>query len=125
MTSRRHGESCTSWLTRSTTLSAADDPVSELRGGQLVRVVPESDRHVVELQWAVPPEQRLYREAPAAYLSHLLGCGHVIVVFASKRCGREASINRNMPASWHHSIKQYAFIAFSHHVPHSCLSSLS
>ena len=40
-----------------------------------MRVVPESDRHVVELQWAVPPEQSLYREAPAAYLSHLLGCG--------------------------------------------------
>ena len=36
-------------------------------------MVPEGDRHVVELQWAVPPEQRLYREAPASYLSHLLG----------------------------------------------------
>ena len=55
----------------------ADDPVSELRAGQLVRVVPESERHVAELQWSVPPEQQLYREAPAAYLSHLLGCGRL------------------------------------------------
>ena len=53
--------------------SPADDPVGNLAAGQLVRVVPEGERHVVELQWVVPPEQRLYQEAPASYLSHLLG----------------------------------------------------
>jgi len=53
---------------------SVDDPVGKLAAGQLVRVLPEGERHVLELQWVVPPEQRLYREAPAAYLSHLLGC---------------------------------------------------
>ena len=76
-----------------------DDPVGKAAAGQLVRVVPEGDRHVIELQWAVPPEQRLYREAPAAYLSHLLGCApyceatflkHFLMTLISRACRRAA-----------------------------------
>lgn len=41
--------------------------------GQLLRLVPERERHMVELQWSVPSEAAGYRQAPCAYLSHLLG----------------------------------------------------
>lgn len=38
-----------------------------------MKVVPETDRHTVELQWVVPPEVKAYRTQPCGYLSHLLG----------------------------------------------------
>lgn len=48
--------------------------MSEGQLGNLLRVVPERERHMVELQWSVPSEVAAYRQAPCAYLSHLLGC---------------------------------------------------
>ena len=39
----------------------------------MLRVVPEREGHRLDLQWAVPPEQRVYRAAPCAYLGHLIG----------------------------------------------------
>lgn len=52
----------------------AEDFVTAGQLGQLLRVVPERERHTVELQWSVPSEVAAYRQAPCAYLSHLLGC---------------------------------------------------
>lgn len=48
--------------------------MTEAQLGQLLRVVPEKDRNVIELQWSVPSEGAAYRTAPCGYLSHLLGC---------------------------------------------------
>lgn len=47
--------------------------MTESQLGQLLRVVPEKDRNVIELQWSVPSEGIAYRKAPCGYLSHLLG----------------------------------------------------
>jgi secreted Zn-dependent insulinase-like peptidase len=41
--------------------------------GCLLRVVPVREGHVLQLDWDIPPTDRLYREAPSNYLSHLLG----------------------------------------------------
>ena len=35
--------------------------------------VPEKEGHVIDLQWAIPPQQKLYRASPCGYLGHLLG----------------------------------------------------
>ena len=52
----------------------AEDFVTAGQLGQLLRVVPERERHTLELQWSVPSEVVAYRQAPCSYLSHLLGC---------------------------------------------------
>ena len=54
-------------------LSDAGDIVAPEQQGLLLKVVPETDRHTVELHWAVPPEVKAYRAQPCGYLSHLLG----------------------------------------------------
>lgn len=40
---------------------------------QIIRMVPEKEGHVIDLQWAIPPQQKLYRASPCGYLGHLLG----------------------------------------------------
>ena len=54
--------------------ACAADVVTEAEQGQILRVVPEREGHRLDLQWAVPPEQQVYRAAPCAYLGHLIGC---------------------------------------------------
>ena len=75
---------------RSVFLRHAEDFVTAEQLGQLLRVVPEKDRHVIELQWSVPSEVAAYRQAPCAYLSHLLGCDNrgSRVVGQMGRCSR-------------------------------------
>ena len=48
--------------------------MTEAQAGQLIRMVPEKDGHMLDIQWAVPSEIRAYRHGPCGYLSHLLGC---------------------------------------------------
>ena len=43
---------------------------------QIIRMVPEKEGHIVDLQWAIPPQQQLYRSSPCGYLGHLLGWGY-------------------------------------------------
>ncbi|BDA50691.1 Insulin-degrading enzyme [Coccomyxa sp. Obi] len=49
------------------------DVLTEQQTGQLLRVVPQKEGHRLDLQWAVPPEQHVYRSTPCGYLGHLLG----------------------------------------------------
>ncbi|KAG2487100.1 hypothetical protein HYH03_014213 [Edaphochlamys debaryana] len=41
--------------------------------GLLLRIVPVREGQTLELVWQVPPSERLYREQPLGYVSHLLG----------------------------------------------------
>lgn len=41
--------------------------------GRLLKVVPQKDGHVVQLDWQVPSSFREYASTPSSYLSHLLG----------------------------------------------------
>ncbi|GLI63485.1 hypothetical protein VaNZ11_006466 [Volvox africanus] len=41
--------------------------------GVLIKLVPVREGQSLELTWQVPPSERLYREQPLGYLSHLLG----------------------------------------------------
>ncbi|EFJ46374.1 hypothetical protein VOLCADRAFT_105585 [Volvox carteri f. nagariensis] len=41
--------------------------------GVLIRIVPVREGQSLELVWQVQPSERLYREQPLGYLSHLLG----------------------------------------------------
>ena len=43
---------------------------------QIIRMVPEKEGHIIDLQWAIPPQQQLYRSSPCGYLGHLLGWGY-------------------------------------------------
>ena len=58
--------------------ACAADVVTEAEQGQILRVVPEREGHRADLQWAVPPEQAVYRAAPCAYLGHLIGCAQAV-----------------------------------------------
>ncbi|CAK0787227.1 hypothetical protein CVIRNUC_010443 [Coccomyxa viridis] len=40
---------------------------------QIIRMVPEKEGHIIDMQWAIPPQQPLYRASPCGYLGHLLG----------------------------------------------------
>lgn len=40
---------------------------------QIIQMVPEKEGHIIDLQWAIPPQQQLYRASPCGYLGHLLG----------------------------------------------------
>ena len=51
----------------------AEDVLAMGQTEQLLEVVPVKEEHRLELQWAVPAEQRVYRAAPCGYLGHLLG----------------------------------------------------
>ncbi len=53
----------------------AEDVVTPEQTGRILRVVPEREGHRLELRWAVPAEERVYRHAPCGFLGHLLGCG--------------------------------------------------
>lgn len=48
--------------------------------GVLVRMVPETEGHTIELQWRVLPELVHYKAAPSQYFSHLLGYAAVVVL---------------------------------------------
>ncbi len=48
--------------------------------GKLMKVVPVREGHVLELTWAVPPSEKLYRQAPLSYLSHLLVRQHCVSI---------------------------------------------
>ncbi|EIE20423.1 hypothetical protein COCSUDRAFT_30601 [Coccomyxa subellipsoidea C-169] len=50
-----------------------EDVLTEQQTGQLLRVVPQKEGHRLDLQWAVPPEQTVYRVTPCGYLGHLIG----------------------------------------------------
>lgn len=49
------------------------DVLTEQQTGQLLRVIPQREGHRLDLQWAVPPEQHVYRATPCGYLGHLIG----------------------------------------------------
>ncbi len=51
----------------------AGDVVLPGQTAQIIRMVPEKEGHVIDLQWAIPPQQKLYRASPCGYLGHLLG----------------------------------------------------
>jgi insulysin len=52
---------------------AAEDVLTPDQTGQLLKAVPVKDEHRLEMQWAVPSEQRVYKAAPCGFLGHLIG----------------------------------------------------
>ena len=40
---------------------------------RLIRSVPVKERHMLELNWIVPEQKKLYPAMPMSVLSHLLG----------------------------------------------------
>ena len=46
----------------------AADIVTPEQTGKLMKVVPETDGHRVELQWAVAPESKAYKTFPCSYV---------------------------------------------------------
>ena len=61
------------WLLNMLLCDPAEDVLTEQQTGQLLRVVPQREGHRLDLQWAVPPEQHVYRATPCGYLGHLIG----------------------------------------------------
>ena len=52
---------------------SAGDVVLPGQTAQIIQMVPEKEGHIIDLQWAIPPQQQLYRASPCGYLGHLLG----------------------------------------------------
>ena len=61
--------SCISYLQG----TRAGDVVLPGQTAQIIRMVPEKEGHIIDMQWAIPPQQPLYRASPCGYLGHLLG----------------------------------------------------